>query len=79
MLCMLRMLCVPCMQVTEEALDVLLEYQQQMDRVRSDRKHKFALARTFVLPGRYDENQNLVRLPGRSPSVISDAGQQPAH
>ena len=40
------------MQVSEEALDVLLEYQQQMDRVRSDRHHKFALARTFVLPGR---------------------------
>ncbi len=52
MLCTLRMLCVLCTQVTEEALDVLLEYQQQMDRVRSDRKHKFALARTFVLPGR---------------------------
>ena len=40
------------MQVSEEALDVLLEYQQQMERVKSDRKHKFALARTFVLPGR---------------------------
>ena len=52
MLCTLHMLCMLCTQVTEEALDVLLEYQQQMERVRSDRKHKFALARTFVLPGR---------------------------
>ena len=31
---------------------MLMHYQQEMERVKSDRKHALALARTFVLPGR---------------------------
>ena len=31
---------------------MLATYQREMDRVKSDGKHKLALARTFVLPGR---------------------------